>query len=66
VVARRLAENLEVSALLLEADGSNDMPSIMETGQWFLHIVSERDWATAIGRVMLQQVPDRCLPRLQL
>ena len=29
VVARRLAENAEVSVLLLEAGGSDDMPSIM-------------------------------------
>jgi choline dehydrogenase len=45
VVARRLAENAEVSVLLLEAGGSDDMPSIMEAGQWPLNIGSERDWA---------------------
>src|SRR6202043_65649 len=45
VVARRLAENAEVNVLLLEAGGSDDMPSIMEAGKWPLNIGSERDWA---------------------
>src|SRR4030081_2289815 len=45
VVARRLAENAEISVLLLEAGGSDDMPSIREAGQWPLNIGSERDWA---------------------
>ena len=34
VVARRLAENSDVSVLLLEAGGSDDVPSVMEAGQW--------------------------------
>src|SRR3981189_1712013 len=45
VVARRLAENPEVSVLLLEAGGGDDMPSIMEAAQWPLNIGGERDWA---------------------
>ena len=45
VVARRLAENAKVSVLLLEAGGSDDMPSVMEAGQWPLNLGSERDWA---------------------
>jgi choline dehydrogenase len=45
VVARRLAENGKVSVLLLEAGGSDDMPSVMEAGQWPLNLGSERDWA---------------------
>jgi choline dehydrogenase len=45
VVARRLAENAQVSVLLLEAGGSDDMPSIMEADQWPLNLGSERDWA---------------------
>ena len=44
VVARRLAEDGKVSVLLLEAGGSDDMPSIMEADQWPLNIGSERDW----------------------
>jgi choline dehydrogenase len=32
VVARRLAENPEASVLLLEAGGSDDVPSVMEAG----------------------------------
>ena len=44
VVARRLAENAHVSVLLLEAGGSDDVPSVMEAGQWFLNLGSERDW----------------------
>src|SRR5258708_37146230 len=44
VVARRLAENSEVSVLLLEAGGSDDVPSVIEADQWFLNLGSERDW----------------------
>ena len=44
VAARRLAENAAVSVLLLEAGGSDDMPSIVEAGQWPLNLGSERDW----------------------
>src|ERR1700694_5425300 len=45
VVARRLAENAEVTVLLLEAGGSDDTPSIMAAAPWPLNIGSERDWA---------------------
>src|SRR3981189_85717 len=45
VVARRLAENAEVSVLLLQAGGSDAVPSVMEAGQWSLNLGSERDWA---------------------
>ena len=42
VVARRLAENPEVSVRVLEAGSSDDAPSVMEAGQWPLGC--ERDW----------------------
>src|SRR5437899_707339 len=45
VVARRVAENPDVSVLLLEAGGSDDVPSIMEAGQWPANLGSDRDWA---------------------
>jgi choline dehydrogenase len=45
VVARRLAENLDVSVLLLEAGGSDDVPSVMEAGQWPSNVGTSRDWA---------------------
>jgi choline dehydrogenase len=45
VVARRLAENPDVSVLLLEAGGSDDVPSIMEAGRWPSNLGSVRDWA---------------------
>jgi choline dehydrogenase len=45
VVARRLAENPEVSVLLLEAGGNDDVPSVTEPGQWPLNLGSDRDWA---------------------
>ncbi|EFH82934.1 GMC family oxidoreductase [Ktedonobacter racemifer] len=44
VVARRLAENPNVSVLLLEAGGGDDVPSIMDADKWPLNLGSERDW----------------------
>src|SRR3984893_15907918 len=44
VVTRRLAENLDVSVLLLEAGGSDDVPSVVESVQWALNLGRERDW----------------------
>jgi choline dehydrogenase-like flavoprotein len=60
VVARRLAENPDVSVLLLEAGGSDDMPSVVDPGQWLANLGTERDWA-------FQAQPNphlngRCLP----
>ena len=48
VVARRLAENPDVDVLLIEAGGSDDVPSVMEANQWHLNLGSERDWASRI------------------
>jgi choline dehydrogenase len=44
VVARRLAEHADVSVLLLEAGGRDDVPSVRDAGYWFLNLGSERDW----------------------
>src|SRR5882724_10912217 len=44
VVARRLAENSDVSVLLIEAGGTDDMPNVTQADQWFLNLGSERDW----------------------
>jgi choline dehydrogenase len=44
VVARRLAENADVSVLLLEAGGCDDVPEVMRADQWPANLGSERDW----------------------
>jgi choline dehydrogenase len=44
VVAGRLAANPDISVLLLEAGGSDDIPSIMDPGIWFTNLGSEQDW----------------------
>src|ERR1700731_5326758 len=44
VGARRLAENANVSVLLLEAGGDDDVPNVMEASQWPTNLGSERDW----------------------
>lgn len=60
VVARRLAENPDVSVLLLEAGGSDRVPSVIDSTQWMWNIGTERDWgfkaqpsATLNGRTPL-------------
>lgn len=44
VVARRLAENPDVSVLLLEAGGSDDVPAVMDSTLWPTNLGTERDW----------------------
>src|SRR6202012_5308548 len=44
VVARRLAENPDVIVLLLEAGGSDEVPSVTEAARWFENLGTERDW----------------------
>ena len=45
VVARRLAENPDVSVLLLEAGPHDATPSVMIPALWPTNLGSERDWA---------------------
>jgi choline dehydrogenase len=45
VVAGRLAENPDVDVLLIEAGGSDDVPTVRQADQWMLNVGSERDWA---------------------
>src|SRR3981189_1140643 len=44
VGARRLPEHPDVSVLLLEAGGSDDVPSVTESARWFENLGTERDW----------------------
>src|SRR5262245_50790095 len=47
VIARRLAENPEVSVLLLEAGGDDDVPSVIDPGRWFENLGTDRAWSFA-------------------
>src|SRR5215472_8304481 len=44
VVAGRLAENHDVSVLLIEAGGDDHLPSVTDARQWVTNIGSERYW----------------------
>ncbi len=44
VVARRLAENPDVSVLLLEAGGSDSAPEVEMAAAWPINLGSARDW----------------------
>jgi choline dehydrogenase len=44
VVARRLAENPDVSVLVLEAGGSDEVPETTRPELWLSNLGSERDW----------------------
>src|SRR6516164_5499592 len=44
VVARRLAESGDASVLLLEAGGTDDVPSVREARQWLTNFGTERHW----------------------
>src|SRR6201981_3453423 len=43
-LARRLAEDSDVSVLLLEAGGSDEVPSVTEAARWVENLGTERDW----------------------
>src|SRR5262249_34411368 len=47
VVARRLAENPDISVLLVEAGGDDDVPSVSDPLRWFENLGTDRDWKFA-------------------
>jgi len=60
VVARRLAENAEVSVLLLEAGGGDDVANIMDASAWPALRGGEQDWsfrATSNPRLNGRSIP---------
>jgi choline dehydrogenase len=44
VIARRLAENSDVSVLLVEAGGGDGVENVTEAGMWPTNLGTERDW----------------------
>ena len=44
VVARRLAESPNVSVLLLEAGGGDDIPSVRDASLWPSNLETDRQW----------------------
>jgi choline dehydrogenase len=43
-VTKHLSMGAEVSVLLLEAGGSDDVPAVMDASKWPTNLGSERDW----------------------
>lgn len=44
VIARRLADTAQASVLLIEAGGSDRVPSVIDSTLWVSNIGTERDW----------------------
>ena len=44
VIASRLAANRSINVLLIEAGGWDTAPQVLDPGQWFANLGSERDW----------------------
>jgi choline dehydrogenase len=52
VVAGQLAENPQVSVLLIEAGGKDNVPSVNEPGQWFLNLGPNGTGTFGRGRLL--------------
>ena len=44
VIASRLAANSSINVLLIEAGGWDTAPQVLDPGQWFTNLGTERDW----------------------
>ena len=53
VVARPLAENADLSVLQLEAGGSDDVPSVINAGEWRLNLVASATGNTTTRLIVL-------------
>jgi choline dehydrogenase len=53
VVARRLAEKIRCHCAAVGGWRTDDVPSVMEAGQWRTNLGSDRDWGFQLNRILI-------------